>query len=116
MIYTDRARLGKTLVRIALSNRSRSSGAVYHAMTALASHHRGHSEIEVNQLKHAALQNLHPGDNLDMYDVVEHIAANLLLCIVEVCETHAGNPVLLIQYRCSRQLQETHVGSAISVV
>jgi hypothetical protein len=85
-------------------------------MIALASHHRGHSEIEVNQLKHAALQNLHPGDNLDMYDVVEHIAANLLLCIVEVCETHAGNPVLLIQYRCSRQLQETHVGSAISVV
>jgi hypothetical protein len=116
MIYTDRARLGRTLVRIALSNRSKSSGAVYHAMAALASCHRGHSEIEVNQLKHAALQNLHPGDNLDLYDVVEHIAANLLLCVVEVCKTYAENPILLIQYRCSRQLQGTHVGSVISVV
>jgi hypothetical protein len=116
MIYTDRARLGRTLVRIAVSNRSRSSGAVYHAMAALASYHRGHSEIEVDQLKHAALQSLRPSDDLDMYDVFEHIAANLLLCVVEVCKTLAENYILLIQYRRSKQLQGTHVGSAISVV
>ena len=83
-MYTDRARLGKILLRLALSNRSQSSRAVYYAIVALASQHRNRDEIEVDQLKDAALQALHPNDTMSIDDGIEHIAANLLLCIVEV--------------------------------
>jgi hypothetical protein len=85
-------------------------------MAALASYHRGHPEVEVDRLKQAAFQNLHLSDSPDMPDIVEHIAANLLLCVVEVCSTHTEDCALLIQCRCSRQLQGVHAGLAIFVV
>lgn len=95
MIRTDRTRLSKLLVQAALSNRSQSSRAVYHATLALASYHRDSNILEVHQMKHAALQDLHLHDHPSMYDAIELIAANLLLCVLEVRTKHEEEYIML---------------------
>ena len=79
-----RARLGEHLVDSALSGRSQSSKALYHAILALASHHCDNNLLEAERPKSAALSDLLTHDHRDLQDAIEHIAANLLLCVLEV--------------------------------
>ena len=80
----ERAYLGNYLVKIALSGRNHSSRAVFHAILALASYHRGNNMVEADRLKSLALNDLMAQAQPDMQDGIAHIAANLLLCVVEV--------------------------------
>lgn len=84
MLYTDRTRLCHLLLTTALSNRSRSSKAVCHAMRALSSYLRDGASTRVDQLKQEALHALYIEQLPSNCDAIEHIAANLLLCILEV--------------------------------
>jgi hypothetical protein len=103
MMDTDRVRLGKVLVQLALSNRSQSSRAVYYAIIALASQHCNQNSIEVIQLKHAALQGLYSNDTPNIDDGIEHVAANLLLCVFEVCNSSMRN----FHYTYTMKMQQT---------
>jgi hypothetical protein len=84
MVYTDRRRLGRLLVEIGLSKRSRSSSAVYHAMLALASYYRGDNILDVDRFKRAALRDLYTYVDFSLCQAMDHIAANLVLCVLEV--------------------------------
>jgi hypothetical protein len=117
MLYTDRLRLGRILVDIALSKRSRSSNAVYHAMLALASYYRGDDIMEVDQYKRKALRDLYTYVDFSMCQATDHIAANLVLCVLEVKES-ASREVLnmLTPCRCSKPPVRTPLGLDTSVV
>jgi hypothetical protein len=80
----ERAGLGNYLVEIALSGRNQSSRAVYYAILALASYHRGNNMVEADRLKSLALNDLLAQEQPDVQDGIAHISANLLLCVVEV--------------------------------
>jgi hypothetical protein len=84
MIYTDRLRLGRFLVGIALTKRTRSANAVFHAMLALASYYRGDDLLEVDRFKRIALRDLYTHIDLGMCQALHHIAANLILSVLEV--------------------------------
>lgn len=84
MLYTDRSRLGRMIIEVALSNRSQSSNGVYYAVLALASHHRGDSLMQVDRYKRAALRCLYLHQDPDLCEATEHVAANLILCVLEV--------------------------------
>jgi hypothetical protein len=84
MLYTDRTKLCHLLIRTALSNRSRSSRSVYHAILALASYHRGGDLDYVGESKRNALRGLRTESMPSECDGLEHIAANLLLAVLEV--------------------------------
>jgi hypothetical protein len=45
--------------------------------------------LEVDRFKRAALRDLYTHEDMDMCNVVEHVPANLLLCVLEVriCST-----------------------------
>jgi hypothetical protein len=83
-VHSTRARLGDYLVDVALLRRSQSSKALYHAILALAFQHRDNNLLEAERLKSAALSDLLTHDHTDSQDGIEHIAANLLLCVLEV--------------------------------
>jgi hypothetical protein len=83
-LYTDRVKICEILVQSALSNRGQSSRAIRNAMLALASYHRGNDPMEVERLKGAALRDLYTHSAPDMCHGSEHVAANLLLCVLEV--------------------------------
>jgi hypothetical protein len=84
MIHTDRQRLVRLLIKRAISNRSQASRALYNAVLALASYHRGDDMLDVDRFKRAALRDLYTHEDMDMCSVVEHVPANLLLCVLEV--------------------------------
>jgi hypothetical protein len=75
------------IIEVALSNRSQSSNGVYYAVLALASHHRGDSLMQVDRYKRAALKNLYLHLDPDLCEATEHVAANLILCVLEVHQT-----------------------------
>jgi hypothetical protein len=84
VIYIDRHRLVRLLVEKALSNESQASRALYNAILALASYHRGDDMLEVDSFKGAALRDLYTHADISMCDGTKHVAANLLLCVLEV--------------------------------
>lgn len=113
MLYTDRHRLGRMLIEVALSNRSRSSDAVYYAVLALASYHRGDTLMRVDRHKRAALKSLYLHLDPDVCEATEHVAANLILCVLEVrrhCHGHIS--AMLTVYRCNKHPAQTPLGSA----
>jgi hypothetical protein len=82
--HSTRARLGEYLVDVALARRSQSSKALYKAILALALHHRDNNSSGAERLKSSALNHLLTNDHSSPKDGIEHIAANLLLCVLEV--------------------------------
>jgi hypothetical protein len=85
MLGTNRARLGSLILESARSsNKTRSSNAVLHAVLALASYHRGDNTFEVDRHKRTALRHLYDHTDPDMCQATEHVAANLILCVLEV--------------------------------
>jgi hypothetical protein len=62
-------------------------------MLALASYHRGNGVLEVDRHKRAALRDLYTHAELSMCDGTEHVAANLLLCVLEVSTYHSHKHV-----------------------
>ncbi|KAH7400839.1 fungal-specific transcription factor domain-containing protein [Phaeosphaeria sp. MPI-PUGE-AT-0046c] len=91
MLYTDRHRLGRIIIEVALSDRSQSSDAVYHSVLALASYHRGDPPMQVDRYKRAALKNLYLHLDPDVCEATEHVAANLILCVLEMQQTSGKN-------------------------
>jgi hypothetical protein len=88
MLGTDRGRLGRLILERALScTRTRSSNAVLHAVLALASYHRGDNTLEVDRYKRIALRDLYHHIDPDMCQATEHVAANLILCVLDVRST-----------------------------
>jgi hypothetical protein len=88
MLGTDRARLGRLILERALSyNKTLSSNAVLHAVLALASYHRGDNTLEVDKYKRIALRDLYHHIDPDMCQATEHVAANLILCVLDVRST-----------------------------
>jgi hypothetical protein len=116
MLGTDRANLGQLLVQAALSNRSQSSKAIYHSILALASYHRGGNRVNVDLLKRAALRNLRTHTDPGMCEGAEHVAANLLLCVLEVRRhlLHIDLIVLTVT-RCNKHPIKIPDGSFTSV-
>jgi len=84
MLYTDRKSLRDLLLRLALSNRSQASRAVNLSILALSSYHQGGDLLYVDHLKRRALRELFTDAVPTKCDGVEHIAANLLLAVLEV--------------------------------
>jgi hypothetical protein len=83
-LYTDRNRLAQILSAKALSNRSQASSALYHAILALASYQRRDDMLEVDRFKRTALRDLYTHCDISVEDSVDHIAANMILCLLEV--------------------------------
>jgi hypothetical protein len=83
-LYTDRNRLAQILSAKALSNRSQASSALYHAILALASYQRRDDMLEVDRFKRTALRDLYTHCDISVDDSVDHIAANMILCLLEV--------------------------------
>lgn len=107
----DRACLGDYLVEIAISGRNQSSRAVYHAILALASYHRGNNMVEADRLKSLALNDLLAQEQPDVQDGIAHISANLLLCVVEVRIMRQWEYTVLTQHRCNKFCQAMLAGS-----
>lgn len=84
MLHTDRARLCQLLLRVAISYETKASRAVYHAILALSSYHQGGDLLYVDQLKRTALRELWTDTVPTECEGLCHIAANLLLCVLEV--------------------------------
>jgi hypothetical protein len=115
MLYTDRHRLVRLLIEKALSNRSQASRALYHSVLALASYHRGDGMLEVDRSKRAAIRDLYTHTDMTIDDGVDHIAANMLLCVLEVLVVpNPTNHNVLTHYRCSKHTKTTPAGSATS--
>ncbi|KAH7088463.1 fungal-specific transcription factor domain-containing protein [Paraphoma chrysanthemicola] len=96
----QRARVCNMLVQIALSNSSRSSRAVHFAVLALSAYHRGDNPIYVETKKRSALRELYTDQEPSMCEAVTHIAANLILCILEMQQTSERNS-RWVGYVCS---------------
>jgi Fungal specific transcription factor domain len=75
------------LVRLALSDSAPSSMAVLQAALALSSFHRHGLQGDVFQLKARALRTLITSctPSIESPTVVQHIAASMILCHLEVC-------------------------------
>ncbi|KAF2828599.1 hypothetical protein CC86DRAFT_288709 [Ophiobolus disseminans] len=91
MIYTDRLRLCKLILQVALSDQGKASRAVYHAILAISSYHQGGDLLYVDQLKRTALNELRTDVVSSEREGVQHIAANLLLCVLEMQQTSGNN-------------------------
>jgi hypothetical protein len=85
----DRVKLGSLLVRSALYGSTPSSRAVYQSILALAAYHRGDNLAKVQRLKRAALQDLRFDADPTMCQGIQHVATNLLLCVLGVCSHHS---------------------------
>lgn len=109
----ERAGLGNYLIKIALSGRNRASRAVYYAILALASYHRGNNMVEADQLKSIALNDLLAQIQPDIQDGIAHIAANLLLCVVEVRPVRKWEYAVLTKHRCNKSCQAMLAGSTM---
>jgi hypothetical protein len=81
----DRSRLSDVLVRLALLEDTQSSRAVYQSILALVACHRGASLANVQKFKRAALQDLRFDAGSTLFQDLQHIAANLLLSVLGVC-------------------------------
>lgn len=57
-------------------------------MLALAAYHRGDDLVAVKRLKSAALRNLIIDTDPTMCQGIQHVAANLLLCVLGVSSRH----------------------------
>lgn len=84
MLYTDRTRLCRLFLQNAEMRGSESSKAVHYAMLALSSHLRDGTSMRVDKLKAIALHALHTDQLPSGCDAIQHIGANLLLCVLEV--------------------------------
>jgi hypothetical protein len=82
----EKAGVGRLLLRMALSGRSKSSRALLLSVVALASRHRGHDAMHAARAKNAAIDALISATSSEMdHDAsIEHIATGLTLCLVEV--------------------------------
>ena len=85
----DKAGIGRLLLRMALSGRSKASKALLLSLVALASRHRGHDAVHAAHAKNAAIDALISATSSELdYDAsIDHIATGLTLCLVEV-STH----------------------------
>jgi hypothetical protein len=86
MLGSDRQRICRLLIQMALSDRSQSSKAVLFSLLALVSHYRGDDPANASRTKHDAIETLIATSkpDMDLITAVEHIAAGVLLCIVVV--------------------------------
>jgi hypothetical protein len=91
MISTDRKRVGSLLVEVALSNRTQSSRAVLQAVLALSAFHHGEHATQVDKFQRRALRGLYTHVAPNLCEGVEHIAANLLLCVLAMQQTSDRN-------------------------
>jgi len=82
----EKAGIGRLLLRMALSGRSKASKALLLSVVALASRHRGHDAVHAARAKNAAIDALISATSSEMdHDAsIEHIATGLTLCLVEV--------------------------------
>jgi hypothetical protein len=88
MVGSDRKRICRLLMQMALSDRSQSSKAVLFSLLALVSHYRGDDPAYASRTKHDAIETLIATSkpDMDLLTAVEHIAAGVLLCIVVVSD------------------------------
>ena len=89
----EKTAIGRLLLRMALSGRSKASKALLLSVVALASRHRGHDAVHAARAKNAAIDALISATSSEMdHDAsIEHIATGLTLCLVEV-STHPEKP------------------------
>jgi hypothetical protein len=83
----DAIALGKVLVRIALEGETASAAAALQALLAFSSLHRYGLQSQAFELKIAALGKLKEGSfspSLGAKEIIQHIAAGMLLCSFEV--------------------------------
>lgn len=83
----DSSQILGTLIRLALSNVAPSSTAILKSALALASFHRGDVPSETGRLKVHALQMLADSTRGGVIGATEsmcHVAAGMILCILEV--------------------------------
>jgi hypothetical protein len=68
--------------------------------------------LEVNRFKRIAMRDLHTHTNMTIDDGVDRIAANLLLCVLEVYSSmpHSQHRALLTNFRCSKHTKTTPAG------
>jgi len=114
----EKAAIGRLLLRMALSERSKASKAVLLSVVALASRHRGHDAVHAARAKNAATDALISAASSEMdHDAsIEHIATGLTLCLVEV-STHPERTRTRLKHYCHNRRQiSTAIGSAISAV
>jgi hypothetical protein len=86
MLASDRKRIRRLLMQMALSNRSQSSKAVLLSLLALVSHYREDDPAYAARTKHAAIETLIKASvpEMDLTTAFEHIAAGIILCVVVV--------------------------------
>lgn len=111
MLDSDRTRVRRLVVQIALSNRSQSSRAVLNSILALASYHRGDNIAFAAQMKHSALRALLDAidPNMDGCAAIEHIAAGIILCVVEVSNLDRLKTNLISNsFRCNSKIEILH--------
>jgi hypothetical protein len=86
MLASDRTRIRRLLMQMALSDRSRSSKAVLLSLLALVSHYREDDLAYAARTKHEAIKTLIAASKpeMDVLTAVEHIAAGVILCVVVV--------------------------------
>jgi hypothetical protein len=96
MLSIDRKRLSSLLIRSALCGSTQSSRAVYQSILALAAYHRGNDLVEVHRLKRAALRNLIIDNDPTICQGIQHVVANLLLCVLGVCSCHVYTSITLL--------------------
>ena len=86
MLDSDRSRIRRLLMQMALSDNAPASKAVLHSMLALASLHRNDNKEHTAQLKLSALQALMTSTDKGMSAkiAIQHVAAGMLLCTFEV--------------------------------
>lgn len=82
----DGISLRSSISRLALSDSTDASSAVLQAMLAVASVHRDGHQVESFRLQGRALRALKSSvrKGVDDSEIVQHLAANLLLCMFEV--------------------------------
>jgi hypothetical protein len=109
------------LVRLAISDSSPSSMAVLQSVLALSSFHRHGLHADVFRFKARALRALIISSNhsIESPPVVQHIAASMILCHLEVCPS-MGLYLLLNKYsparsRCSECQMKYPCGSVSDV-
>lgn len=85
----DKTEFLSTLMRLALSDSSSSSTAVLQSALALSSFHRHGLQADVFRFKARALRAMVMSCNhrIDSPTVLQHIAASMILCHLEVCSS-----------------------------
>jgi hypothetical protein len=86
MLGPDRQRIRDILFRMALSETTLSANAVLLSLLALSSYHRGGVLEYASHMKDAALRALIAAADpeMDSNAAIRHVAAGLILCLVEV--------------------------------